>query len=125
MFHLFSKLNEAVVANGINGGKSGLDEAREFNEEEGNGKCSPERYSEIQQLQGICVQSALAQFRPTRNVLSLCPIVDEALKCTKSFSECYSPEKMIRLKEINFKFLLESLQEIGNSKLLEKCPYQH
>ena len=111
-----------MIANSINGGDSGLDEAREFNDEEGNGECSPERFAEIQQLQGICAQDAFAQFRPTRNVLAICPVLDEALKCTESFSECYSPEKMARFKEINFKILLETFQEIGNSKLLKKCP---
>ena len=42
--------NKAVVANSINGRYSGLDETHEFNCEEGNSECSPEGYSEMQQL---------------------------------------------------------------------------
>ena len=69
--------NKAVVANSINGRDSRLDEAHEFNDEEGNGDCSVEGYSEMQQLQEICAQRALAQFKPTRYVSFLSSLLDE------------------------------------------------
>ena len=119
----YSKINEAVEANSINGGDSGLDEVRDFYEDEGTGECSPERYAEIKQQKGICEQDALAQFIPARNVLALCPIIEEVFRCLDPYSECYSPEKMVRAKEIYFKVFLETLQAQGNSELvLKKCP---
>ena len=112
--------------------KSSLNELQEFNEEIGNGKCSIKRSEELFQQQKICSQEALSQLKPTKNILIACPIIDDILKCMDAYSECYSQEELIKLKDITIQVTLELLENIAEESgsthlvssigLLRNCP---
>ena len=119
------------MGNSIYGGKTSLNELQEFNEEIGNGKCSIKRSEELLQ-QKICSQEALSQLKPTKNILIACPIIDDILKCMDTYSECYSQEELINLKDITIQVTLEFLKNIADESgsshlvssigLLRNCP---
>ena len=120
------------MGNSIYGGNTALNELQEFNEELGEGKCSIKRYEEILQQQKICSQDAISQLRPTKNILIACPIIDDIFKCMDAYSECYSPEELINLKDITIQVTLELLENIAEESgsshlissigLLRNCP---
>ena len=109
-----------------------MNELQEFNEEIGNGKCSINRYEEILQQQKLCSKEALSQLKPTRNILIACPIIDDILKCMDAYSECYSQQELINLKDITIQVTLELLENIAEESgsshlvssigLLRNCP---
>ena len=133
---VYRKTNEILLGNSIYGAnpwrKSSLNELQEFNEEIGNGKCSINRYEEILQQQKLCSKEALSQLKPTRNILIACPIIDDILKCMDAYSECYSQQELINLKDITIQVTLEFLKNIADESgsshlissigLLRNCP---